>query len=105
LLHKWKKQYEEDPQYVFPGKGRLKEPDEEMRRLRKELAVTKEERDILLSCIGSKESGQLTLPISPWQKGFAILWQLLIGAAEWCCPESCPIRLTPHSTWKHWRKQ
>jgi transposase len=47
LLCKCKKQYEENTQYAFPGKGRLKEPGVEMRRLRKELADTKEECDIL----------------------------------------------------------
>jgi transposase len=57
LLHKWKKQYEEDPQYAFPGKGRLKEPDEEMRRLRKELADTKEERDILKKALAIFSKG------------------------------------------------
>ena len=57
LLHKWKKQYEEDSQYAFPGKGRLKEPDEEMRRLRKELADTKEERDILKKALAIFSKG------------------------------------------------
>jgi len=57
LLHKWKKNYEEDPQYAFPGKGRLKEPDEEMRRLRKELADVKEERDILKKALAIFSKG------------------------------------------------
>jgi transposase len=57
LLHKWKKQYEDDPQDAFPGKGRLKEPDEEMRRLRKELADTKEERDILKKALAIFSKG------------------------------------------------
>ena len=57
LLHKWKKQYEEDPKYAFPGKGRLKEPDEEMRRLRKELADVKEERDILKKALAIFSKG------------------------------------------------
>lgn len=47
LLHKWKKQYFEDTEYAFPGKGRLKQPDEQLRGLRRELADVKEERDIL----------------------------------------------------------
>ena len=57
LLHKWKKQYEEDPQYAFPGKGRLKEPYEEMRRLRKELADVREERDILKKALAIFSKG------------------------------------------------
>lgn len=47
LLHRWKKQLLEDPAYAFPGKGHLKPEDEELRRLRKQLADVTEERDIL----------------------------------------------------------
>ena len=47
LLHRWKKQYMEDPAYAFPGKGHLKPEDEELRRLKKQLADVTEERDIL----------------------------------------------------------
>jgi transposase len=57
LLHKWKKQYAEDPPYAFPGKGHLKEPDEEMRRLRKELADVREERDILKKALAIFSKG------------------------------------------------
>ncbi len=46
LLYKCKKQYEENSQYAFPAKGRLKELGVGMQRLRKELADTKEECDI-----------------------------------------------------------
>lgn len=35
-LHKWKQQLREDPEQAFPGKGRLKPGDEELRRLRRE---------------------------------------------------------------------
>lgn len=47
LLYKWRQQYEEDPEGSFPGKGHLKPQDEELRRLLKENAGLKEERDIL----------------------------------------------------------
>jgi transposase len=47
ILNRWIREYEEDEQYAFPGLGKLKEPDEELRRLRKELADMKMERDIL----------------------------------------------------------
>jgi transposase len=47
MLHRWKKAYSDDPEYAFPGLGKLKEPDEEMRRLRKEVTDLREERDIL----------------------------------------------------------
>ena len=47
LIHKWKKQYIEDSEHVFPGKGHLKPHDEEFRRLKRELKDVSEERDIL----------------------------------------------------------
>ena len=47
VLRRWKKQIADDPQNAFPGKGRLKAPDEELRRLQRELQRVKEERDIL----------------------------------------------------------
>ncbi len=47
VLRRWKKQLSADPQNAFPGKGRLKAPDEELRRLQNELDRVKEERDIL----------------------------------------------------------
>ena len=42
-----KKQYEEDPQFAFPGKGLLKPQDEELRQLKRQLERVQEERDIL----------------------------------------------------------
>jgi transposase len=47
ILRRWKQQLSSDPSNAFPGKGRLKAPDEEMRRLKRELDRVKEERDIL----------------------------------------------------------
>jgi transposase len=47
VLRKWKNQYIEDKEHSFPGKGRLKPEDEELRRLKRELADMREERDIL----------------------------------------------------------
>ncbi len=47
MLSRWIREYNSDNQHVFPGLGNLKEPDEELRKLRKELADTKMERDIL----------------------------------------------------------
>jgi transposase len=47
VLRRWKKQLADDPQHAFPGKGRLKAPDEELRRLQRELDRVTEERDIL----------------------------------------------------------
>jgi transposase len=57
LLRKWKKQYLEDAADSFPGKGRLKPQDEELRRLRRHLADVEQERDILKKALAifSKE--------------------------------------------------
>ena len=52
LLHKWKKQYMQDPLHAFPGKGHLTARDEEIRRLRKDLERTTRERDILKKAVG-----------------------------------------------------
>ena len=47
VLRNWKKQFEQNPEHAFPGKGRLKPPDEEIRRLKGQLNRVTEERDIL----------------------------------------------------------
>lgn len=47
LLHRWERQYLEDSEHAFSGKGRLKPPDEAVWRLERELADVWEERDIL----------------------------------------------------------
>ena len=47
LLNRWIREYKADNKYAFPGLGKLKEPEEELHQLRKELADTKMERDIL----------------------------------------------------------
>jgi transposase len=52
VLGCWKKQFEEYPEQVFPGKGNLKPQDEELARLRRELAIVRQERDILIKAIG-----------------------------------------------------
>ncbi len=47
ILSRWKRQLTDDPAFAFPGKGRLKPADEELRRMKKELRDVTEERDIL----------------------------------------------------------
>ena len=58
LLNRWIREHHADSQYAFPGHGKMKEPDEELRQLRKELADTKMERDILKKALAvfSKQS-------------------------------------------------
>ena len=47
VLNRWIREYHADEEYSFPGGGNLKAPDEELRMLRKKLADTEMERDIL----------------------------------------------------------
>ena len=46
-LYRWRQELVRDGEQAFPGKGRLKEDDEYVRRLERELKVVKQERDIL----------------------------------------------------------
>ena len=46
-LTRWKREYREDAENAFRGKGRLKPEEEELRRLKKENADLKQEREIL----------------------------------------------------------
>jgi len=47
VLHSWMRQQRRKPDEAFPGNGNLSASDEEIRRLRRELARVSEERDIL----------------------------------------------------------
>ena len=50
-LHNWKRAYLEDHQNAFPGKGKMKPEEEELRNLKRELHIVKMERDILKKAI------------------------------------------------------
>ena len=52
LLQRWRSESKRDGGEAFPGKGRPKASDEEVLRLRKELARTQHERDILKKALG-----------------------------------------------------
>jgi transposase len=47
VLRGWIRQGISDPQQAFPGRGKMKADDAEVARLRRELAKTQAERDIL----------------------------------------------------------
>ena len=47
MLQRWIKEYTGDPSHSFPGNGKLRTPDEEIRQLKKKLRDVEEERDIL----------------------------------------------------------
>jgi transposase-like protein len=48
----WVKAYKNNKTEAFPGKGHVKASDAELVRLRKELAIAQEERDILKKALG-----------------------------------------------------
>lgn len=48
----WVKSHKNDGKDAFPGKGNLKPSDAELTQLRKELAIVREERDILKKALG-----------------------------------------------------
>ena len=51
MVRKWKRKFEEDGEHAFPGSGRLKPEDEELRRLRRENERLRMERDILKKAV------------------------------------------------------
>lgn len=61
LIYRWRAQYEQAPQESFPGNGVPQQSPQqaELERLRRELADTRMERDILKKAIGifSRKNG------------------------------------------------
>ena len=57
VLGRWVREATADKHQAFPGRGQMKPDDAEVARLKRELAKTKAERDILKKTIGylSKE--------------------------------------------------
>jgi transposase len=57
-LSKWCKQFANQGEQAFPGSGHQTAQEEELRRLRRELEVTRQERDILKKVVSifSRES-------------------------------------------------
>jgi transposase len=53
VLRKWIRDVQADPDQSFPGRGRMKPDDAEVARLRRELAKSKAECDILKKAIAS----------------------------------------------------
>ena len=52
LLHRWKERLSTEADQAFPGKGHQSAEQEELRRLRRQLAEVTEERDILKKALG-----------------------------------------------------
>ena len=51
ILRKWKKKFESDGQSAFPGSGRLKPEEADLRRLRRENERLRMERDSLKKAV------------------------------------------------------
>jgi transposase len=50
-LSRWKRKFAADGEDAFPGHGRLAPEQEELRRLKRELEIARQERDILKKAI------------------------------------------------------
>ena len=50
-IYRWIREFNKDAAESFPGKGKLKPEDEELRKLKRQLADVTEERDILKKAV------------------------------------------------------
>jgi transposase len=50
-LWRWRKKFAADGEVAFPGHGRLTPEQEEIRRLKRELEITRQQRDILKKAV------------------------------------------------------
>ena len=57
-IHQWRKELREHSSEAFPGSGHQTAQEEEVRRLKRELEIVKQERDILKKAIGIFSHGQ-----------------------------------------------
>lgn len=51
-IHQWRKELTEHGPEAFPGSGHQAAQEEEVRRLKRELEIVKQERDILKKALG-----------------------------------------------------
>jgi transposase len=58
VLYRWRRELRERPEQAFPGKGHQSELEEENRRLRRELELLKQEREILKKAVAIFSRGQ-----------------------------------------------
>ncbi len=57
-IHQWRKELAEHTSQAFPGSGHQTAQEEELRRLKRENEVLKQERDILKKTVGIFSRGQ-----------------------------------------------
>jgi transposase len=58
-LHHWRKQFAQQGEQAFPGSGHQTPQEEELRQLKRENELLRQERDILKKAIGIFSRGQL----------------------------------------------
>lgn len=58
-LHHWCKEFAQAGEKAFPGSGNPQASEEELRRLKRELEVTRQERDILKKALAIFSRSQL----------------------------------------------
>jgi transposase len=58
ILYRWRREFLEDSQEAFSGQGKMKASEAEVARLRREVALLREDREILKKALAffSKES-------------------------------------------------
>src|SRR5689334_17354561 len=69
VLGRWVREASTDPKQAFPGRGQMKPDDAEVARLKRELAKTKAERDILKKLSASSRRSRHEIPLHrkvPW---------------------------------------
>lgn len=58
MLYQWQRQLKAGGEEAFPGHGRMSEPEEELRRLRRENELLRQERDILKKAVAIFSQGR-----------------------------------------------
>ena len=52
LIYRWKREFQDDPAFSFPGHGKVSGDEAELRRLKKRVKELEEEREILKKTLG-----------------------------------------------------
>jgi len=52
LIYRWKREFQHDPAFAFPGQGNVPADQAELKRLQKRVKELEEERDILKKTLG-----------------------------------------------------
>jgi transposase len=98
VLGRWVREASEDPKQAFPGRGQMKPDDAEVARLKRELAKTKAERDILKKCMVCPQ-GSKTSRRSPPQSFRVNVSGLFVERSLLALME--PARTDPHKPYGH----